>query len=113
MKSRKHSKLKRHPFVRFIRGIFRLFRVISRPKKSLHRAEYRQNFTEESLELEPRLEPRREPMREPRHENAQLVDRNRSNSITVGELFSQVNWQLPAESPDPVTRIQAHDVSRN
>lgn len=110
MKSRKHSKLKKHPLVRFIRGIFRLFRVISRPKKSLYRAEYRQNFTEESLEIEPKLEPIRE--------NAELIDRNRANSITVRELFSQVKWQsqqetIPVESSDPVTVLQAYDVSRN
>ena len=109
MKSRKHSKLKRHPIVRFIRGIFRLFRVISRPKKSLYRAtEYHQDFTEESLELEPESAP----------ENLELVARHRANSITVGELFSQVNWQLSqpqilVEAADPVTKIQNHDVSRN
>lgn len=101
MKSRKHSKLKRHPIVRFIRGIFRLFRVIARPKKSLSRAtEYRQNFTEESLELEPMPE-----VVEP-------IAQHRAASITVGELFLQVKWQLPA-SPNSVTRIQTHDVSRN
>jgi hypothetical protein len=104
MKSRKHSKLKRHPIVRFIRGIFRLFRVISRPKKSLYRAaEYHQNFTEESLELEPTPE------------SLDLTARHRANSITVEELFLQVKWQLsqPAEPAEPVTKIQADDVSRN
>jgi hypothetical protein len=122
MKSRKHSKLKRHPLIRFIRGIFRLFRVVFRPKKSLYRAEYHQNFTEESLELEPNLEPRLEhklkPRLEPIRENAELVDRNRANSITVGELFLKIKWQsqqatMPTESADPVTVLQAYDVSRN
>ena len=107
MKSRKHSKLKRHPIVRFIRGIFRLFRVISRSKKPLPRAnEYHQNFTEQSLELEPTPE------------SLDLIARHRANSITVGEMFSQVKWQLTepaiAEEPaDPVTKIQAYDVSLN
>ncbi len=111
MRSRKHSKLKRHPLVRFIRGIFRLFRVIFNQKRPLPRAsEYRQNFTEDSLELEPKLEPVRE--------NPELIARHRANSITVGELFSQVKWQspsakMPAESADPVTVLQAYDVSRN
>ncbi len=118
MKSRKHSKLKRHPIVRFIRGIFRLFRVISRPKKSLYRAEYRQSFTEESLELEPKLESQLESQLEPIRENAELITPNRVNLITVGDLFAQVKWQsqqatMPAKSTDAFPVIQAYDVSRN
>ncbi|WP_295616181.1 hypothetical protein [Chamaesiphon sp. GL140_3_metabinner_50] len=63
-------------------------------------AQYHQNFTQESLELEPI------------HEYAEPITQTRSTSITVGELFLQVKWQLP-ESSEPVTKIQAHDVSRN
>lgn len=108
MKSRKHSRIKRHPIVRFIRGIFRLFRVISRSKKSFSTTEYHQKFTEESLQLEP------EPVKETAFvKEAAPVAYNRANLITVGELFSQVNWQLPAASPETVTKIQVHDVSRN
>jgi hypothetical protein len=103
MKSRKHSKLKRHPLVRFIRGIFRLFRIIFKPKKSLRRSDrYHQEFTEESLQLDLATE----------------VDRYPDNLITVGELFSTVKWQLPEPIileplPEPITTIQSYDVSRN
>jgi hypothetical protein len=102
MKSRKHSKLKRHPIVRFIRGIFRLFRIIFKPKRSLRRSDsYHQEFTEESLQLEP-IE----------------VDRYPNSLITVGELFSTVKWQLPEpiileELTEPITTLQNYDVSRN
>ena len=113
MSSRKHRKLKRHPIVRFIRGIFRLVRVLFRPKRTIARLELSRPpeiaGTITGLELlrpttiaETSLDPR--------------LDQDRL--ITVGEVFGGIRWQ---SSPSNIqkeftgnSRIsQPQDVSRN
>jgi hypothetical protein len=94
MRTSKHSKLKRHPIVRFIRGIFRLFRVLFRPKRGTSK-----------LDLQ-----HQEPI------EASNLDRDRP--VTVGELFGRVKWQSPRPSiqqeVDSNSRVsRPHDVSRN
>jgi hypothetical protein len=99
MKSRKHRKLKRNPIVRFIRGVFRLFRVLFRPKRTIAR-----------LDL---------PRPEVIEERIEVSSFEQDRLVTVGELLERVKWQ----SPPPTTtqkeftsnsRIsRPHDVSRN
>ena len=98
MKSRKHTKLKRNPIVRFIRGVFRLFRVLFRPKRNVARLDLPR-----PVAIEERIE-------EPSFELDRLV--------TVGELLGRVKWQSSSSSIQQevasnsrVTRPQ--DASRN
>ena len=97
MSTRKHRKLKRHPIVRFIRGIFRLFRVLFRPKRTAR------------MEL-----PRPVAIVEPSFDRSFDEDR----LITVGEVFSGIKWQSPSPNIQKEftsnSRIpQPQDVSRN
>ena len=73
MSSRKHRKLKRHPIVRFIRGIFRLFRVLFGSKRTIARLD-----PPRPVEIEDRIV-------------ESSFDRDRL--ITVGELLGRVKWQ--------------------
>jgi hypothetical protein len=98
MKSRKHSKLKRHPIVRFIRGIFRLFRVLFRQKRTIARLEIPIPAAIESTSFDTSFE----------------LDR----LVTVGEVLGGVKWQSPPPkiqteftSNSKISRPQ--DVSRN
>ncbi len=94
MSTHKHRKLKRHPIVRFIRGMFRLFRVLFRPKRTIAR-----------LEL-------------PRPVAIESASFDRDRLITVGEVFGSIKWQsLPPTVQKEFTsnsRIpRPQDVSRN
>jgi hypothetical protein len=98
MKSRKHRKLKRHPIVRFIRGVFRLFRVLFRPQRTISR-----------LDL---------PRPEVIEERIEVSSFEQDRLVTVGELLGRVKWQSPPPtiqkeftSNSRITR--PHDVSRN
>ena len=98
MSTHKHRKLKRHPIVRFIRGVFRLFRVLFRPKRTLARLELPR-----PVAIEERIE-------------APSFDRDKL--VTVGELLGRVKWQSPPPtiqqeftSNSRISRPQ--DVSRN
>ena len=73
MTSRKHRKLKRHPIVRFIRGVFRLFRVLFGSKRTIARLD-----PPRPVEIEDRIA-------------ESSFDRDRL--ITVGELLGRVKWQ--------------------
>jgi hypothetical protein len=99
MKSRKHLKLKRNPFVRFIRGIFRLLRVLLRPTKSNHRqAPIAVNSLEDL-------------------NNIAAHSFDRDQLITVGELLDRVKWQSPQINIQPKISIsndaRTQDFSRN
>jgi hypothetical protein len=115
MKNRKHSKLKRHPFVRFIRGIVRLFKVVFRTKKNnLRSIDDHQN----SLTVTHSDSRDTDRLIRDRHISAEAERQARDRFITVGEIFDRVQWQIPPET------IQAnvletsqdslmYDVSRN
>jgi hypothetical protein len=105
MRSNKYSKSKRNPFLRFIRGIFRLFKVIFRSnRKNLKSAEDYQNELR-MAELERR--------------NREIEERSREQLITVGELFERVKWQasqsnIVLEQPlDTSMADRIQDVSLN
>jgi hypothetical protein len=100
-----NSRQKRHPLIRFVRGIVRLFKVIFRPKQKNLKSPEDYQHELRMAELDRR---RRE-----------LEDRDREQLITVGELFKRVKWQTPQSTivsgNVPVTSAipQARDVSRN
>ncbi len=83
MNSHKRRKLKRYPLVRFIRGIFRLLRVLFRPTKSNRR---------QDLMAADRLTALNTPA-------ADNFDRD--EFITVGELLDRVKWQSPQVNIQP------------
>lgn len=122
MKSRKHTQLKRHPLVRFIRGIFRLFRVLIKPKQQKFRA-VRDERIDDRQKLEiatPQLKlesPQLEIATPQLEREAPALDLDRSDAdrlITVGALFAQIKWQFPSETiSDPRMNSRTHDVSRN
>jgi hypothetical protein len=104
MSTRKHRKLKRHPIVRFMRGIFRLFRVLFRPKRTLARLELPR-----PVAIEERIE-------STSFDRSFELDR----LVTVGEILGGVKWQSPPptiqkeltnNSSSRIPRPQ--DVSRN
>ena len=102
MNSRKRNQLKRNPFIRLIRSIFRLIRVAFRPKRSIPIA---------PIALIDRIAPIAPITIEEIH-----FDRDRL--ITVGELLGRVKWQsspaeIPAKVLDPSVNTRIHDVSRN
>lgn len=105
MKSRKHRKLKRNPLVRFIRGIFRLLRVLLRPTKSHRRQD---QIAINSLEDLNSLE---------NLNNIAAHSFDRDQLITVGELLDRVKWQSPQINIQPKISIsddaRTQDFSRN
>jgi hypothetical protein len=122
MKSRKHYQLKKNPLVRFIRGVFRLLRVVFKPKnRNLRSLQHKQSESDlpqvrsdrqqQAPDLEPQnLELEQQPIALDLHHQGQF--------ITVGELFEQIKWQI---SPETVIQTniseqrahQPYDVSRN
>ena len=106
MKSRKHTKLKRHPIVRFIRGIFRLFRVLFRPKRTTARLDLPQPVAIEPASIDRSID---------RSFNRSF---DRDRLVTVGEVLGSIKWQSPPPaiqneftSNSRISRPQ--DVSRN
>jgi hypothetical protein len=103
MNSNKHRKLKRNPIVRFIRGVFRLFRVLFRPKQDIAKLEARAQEIARVNAL--------------RQAELDEISAAQARSVTVGELFAQVQWQsAPASIQKEVATgllVPAHDVSRN
>lgn len=92
MKSRKHRKLKRHPIVRFIRGVFRLFRVLFGSKRRMPTLDL--HIPTLDLEIPAAI-------KESNFDRDQL--------ITVGELLGRVKWQ----SPSPNIQKEATSTARS
>lgn len=90
------SRLKKHPFIRFIRGVIRLLRILFRPDRNSAR-----EIQLERVEILTAHEP-------------ELTEQY----ITVGNLFDQVDWQfvVPLKIDPPINtkvNIRQHDVSLN
>ncbi|WP_310486909.1 hypothetical protein [Chamaesiphon sp. VAR_69_metabat_338] len=85
MKNSNDRRLKRSPFIRFIRGVLRLFKVLFRPKqKNLRSAE---DYQHELRAAE--LDRRQRQAQEPRS----VIEEPQEQLITVGEVFKQVKWK--------------------
>jgi hypothetical protein len=115
MNRQQQRKLKKHPLIRFIRGIFRLIRVIFRPAKN-GRLQAIELAEIERIELE-RAQIRQAEIEHHRilaEQTAALAERY----ITVGDLLNRVQWQSSVPKDVAVTsasKLQAptHDVSLN
>lgn len=120
--NKQQRKLKKHPLIRFVRGIFRLIRVILNSGKNaaelerakIERAEIRAAELERAeiraTELE-RAELERAELERAEQERDRLIEeRNRELAeryITVGELFNRVEWKdAEPKQPQMATVIQ-------
>jgi hypothetical protein len=119
MKNRKHSKLKRTPIVRFIRGIFRLWRAIFRPKSRNIRAIPDDRSEQTRLESAQRQSELAQQQIELKRQQVDLDRQARERLITVGDLFDRVKWQVPEATilqehrPEASRIARPYDVSRN
>ena len=95
MNRQQTRQIRKHPFIRFIRGVIRLLRVLFKPDKHSVR----------EIELQR--------LRAIKAQEQELAERY----ITVGNLFDRVEWQFiaPVELEVPQTKvdIRQHDVSLN
>lgn len=116
MNRQQQRKLKRHPLIRLIRGIFRLIRVIFRPAKNARLQAI------ELAEIE-RIELERTQIRQAEIEQSQILAAQQAalaeRYITVGDLLNRVQWQSSAPKNSTVlsaTKLsipQTNDVSLN
>ena len=95
MNRQQTRQLRKHPFVRFVRGVIRLLRVLFRPSKNSAR----------EIELQH--------SRVIKVQEQELAERY----ITVSNLFDRVEWQfvtpLEIEAPQSKAGTRQHDVSLN
>jgi hypothetical protein len=114
MNRQQQRRLKKHPLIRLIRGIFRLIRVIFSPGKSHPRVSEIELAELERVNLERTQIHQAEVDRE-----RILVEQKVALSeryITVGELLDRVQWQSSApKNVASATKLksQPHDVSLN
>jgi hypothetical protein len=111
MNRQQQRKLKKHPLIRLIRGIFRLIRVIFKPAKNarlqaIELAETRRIELERDRILQAEADRERILV----EQKAALAERY----ITVGDLLNRVQWQSSAPKDGAVMSASpAHDVSLN
>jgi hypothetical protein len=99
MKKRKYSKLKRHPFIRWILRVLRFFNGLFNPKKSVIRSSYSRQISTDEYEHQ---------YVEPLTSLSKLDSPAKDRLITVGELLSQVKWQIS----DEIDREKISDLSK-
>jgi hypothetical protein len=122
MNSQRQNKARRHPLVRFLRGIVRLFKVVFGTKSKQRNLKSPEDFQQELRVAE--LD-RRDRVAESRTSEQLITVRETLESqsseqlITVGEIFNRVKWQQPnatifSEQKSVVSTIaRPLDVSRN
>jgi hypothetical protein len=93
MNSRKQNKSRRHPLVRFFRSVYRLFKVLLKPKSNKIRPVNYQN--ERSISSESLISKSQQSSSESLVSSTQSDSYPTERLITVGELFGQIKWQLP------------------
>jgi hypothetical protein len=115
MNRQQQRKLKKHPLIRLIRGIFRLIRVIFKPGKNARLQAI------ELAEIE-RIELERAQIRQAEIEQSRILAEQQAalaeRYITVGAILDRVQWQSSAPKNSAVSsatklRPQNHDVSLN
>jgi hypothetical protein len=116
MNRQQQRKLKKHPLIRLIRGIFRLIRVIFKPGKNARLQAI------ELAEIE-RIELERSQIRQVEIEQNRILAEQQAalaeRYITVGDLLDRVQWQsstpknLAVSSATKLSVPQTHDVSLN
>jgi formate dehydrogenase maturation protein FdhE len=132
MSNRRQNKLKKNPFVRFLRIVYRAFRIIVRKKPDPRILEERRRALEaldaqkalearrvqEALDAQKALDERRaqealNAQQELEARQKELERQHNEQFITVGELLERVKWQLPQAKAVEVTAPPEYDVSLN
>jgi hypothetical protein len=102
MKSSNNLRPKRSPFIRFIKGVLRLFKVLFRPKqKNLRSAEDYQHELR-SAELDRR--------QRQAQELQSVIEEPQEQLVTVGEMFKRVKWK---DSPSTAIGAQPLEMGMN
>jgi predicted ATPase len=117
MSNRRQNQLKKNPFVRFLRIVYKSFKIIFRKKPDPRIFEERrralqaldaqkalnERLAQEALNAQQELEARQK----------ELERQHREQFMTVGELLERVKWQLPKEKAVEVSAPPEYDVSLN
>jgi hypothetical protein len=117
MSNRRQTKLKKNPFVRFLRIVYRSFKIIFRKKPDPRIFEERRRALE-ALDAQKAQEERLalEALNAKKELEARQRDLERQEKeqfMTVGELLERVKWQLPKEKAVEVSASPEYDVSLN
>ncbi len=103
MKNSRYNKLRSNPFVRLFRTIYRLLKVVFRPRKKNSRLINNDRISLELLAETKAL-----------NERIELENRLKEQFLTVGALLERVKWQIPQETVLEINSIPPeYDVSRN
>jgi hypothetical protein len=119
MTSRRQNKLRKNPFVRLFRMIYRSLQVIFRPrrKRLALAALYEQKALDARLAQEAINAQREQAARHVLEDLAlaqELDDRAREQFLTVGELLRRVKWQTTtAQAGQVASALPVHDFSLN
>jgi hypothetical protein len=117
MSNRRSNKMRKNPFVRFLRIVYRSFKIIFRKKPDPRIFEERrralealdaQKAREEQLAREAAAR-----QRELERQQQELATREKDQFMTVGELLEKIKWQLPKEKVAEVNARPEYDVSLN
>jgi hypothetical protein len=124
MSNRRQNKLRKNPFVRFLRIVYRSFKIIFRKKPDPRIFEERrqkaldERLAQEALDAQKALDEQRaqealNAQQELEASQKELERQHREQFITVGELLERVKWQLPQSKAVEVIAPPEYDVSLN
>jgi hypothetical protein len=117
MSNRRQNKSRKNPFVRFLRVVYKAFKIIFHKKPDPRIFEERRRALE-ALDAQKALDERRaqEASNAKKELEARQRERERQEKeqfLTVGELLERVKWQLPKEKALEVKAPAEYDVSLN
>jgi beta-phosphoglucomutase-like phosphatase (HAD superfamily) len=132
MNNRRQNKLKKNPLVRFLRIVYKSFKIIFRKKPDPRIIEERRRahealnaqkalearLVQEALDAQKALDERRaqealDARKALEARQQEIEQRQREQYITVGELLERVKWQLPKAKVVEVSTPSEYDVSLN
>lgn len=103
MKNHRYNKLRSNPFIRLFRTIYRLLKVIFRPRKKNFRLTNNDRIDLDILADAKAL-----------NERIELENRLKEQFLTVGTLLERVKWQTSQEKVLEINSVPPeYDVSRN
>jgi hypothetical protein len=112
MKSRRYQKLRRNPFVRLFRMIYRSLKVIFKSRKRDPKLVYEEQAALAALKAQKELNDRL--ALEARNAQQELENRLQEQFLTVGDLLERVKWQIHPKLDLNINSISPeYDVSRN
>jgi cobalamin-dependent methionine synthase I len=132
MSNRRQNQLKKNPFVRFLRIVYKSFKIIFKKKPDPRIFEERrralqaldaqkaldERLAQEALDAQKALNERLaqealNAQQELEARQKELERQHREQFMTVGELLEKVKWQLPQVKAVEVSAPPEYDVSLN